>query len=817
MADKPTYKELERRVNRLEKEAGKRKKADRVHYQSKKTYQNILNSIEEGYYEVDLAGNLTFFNDSLCKIYGYSRDELMGMNNRNYMTTETAKKAYEVFNRVYKTGEPTKIFDWKFIKKDSTKVDVEISVSLIMNPKGQSIGFRGIVRDISERKLAEKKLRESEENFRTLAENASDGILIAVRDGSYAYANRHASEITGYSLSEVLKTTIKDLVHPDQFDRIKKIHKTITEGKPFKCKYETIILRKDGKAIPIEITSSRSKWHGKPADINIIRDISERKKFEEELQESKAMFQAIVESLPFDVFALNLNNRYILQNSICRKNWGDLIGKSPENVAVDKNTKDLWLKNNRLALSGETVKGEVTYAGLNKDKIHYYNIISPIRNKEKIYGILGVLIDITELKQVEQALRKSEGKYRRLFESLVDVFYQTDNAGRLTMVSPSIKKAAGYKPEEVIGSYLRDYYVNPDERKKFLELISTNGFVENFEVQMKKKDGSVLWASVNAGLSRDQEGNIVGVEGIARDITERINAEEELRETKERFRNLTETTSDWVWEVDKDSRYTHVNPKIQDILGYYPEEVIGKTPFDLMPPDENHRVSKIFNSIAESKQPFHCLENINLHKKGHPVVLETSGVPIVDDDGEICGYRGVNRDITERKWIHGELQKAHDELENRVEERTRELNVQKSNLEEANIALQVLLDKRQEDKKELEDNVLTNANELVAPYFEKIRKTNLNHQQKAILSIIESNLSEITSPFARKMSMQFLNLTPTEIHVANLIRHGINSKDIAEIMGLSPQTIYNHRKNIRKKFGLEKKKTNLRSHLLSIY
>ena len=411
MTDKPTYKELERRVNRLEKEAGKRKKADRVHYQSKKTYQNILNSIEEGYYEVDLAGNLTFFNDSLCKIYGYSRDELMGMNNRNYMTTDTAKKTYEIFNRVYKTGEPTKIFDWKFIKKDSTKVDVEISVSLIMNPKGQAIGFRGIVRDISERKLAEKKLRESEENFRTLAENASDGILIAVRDGSYAYANRHASEITGYSLSEVLKTTIKDLVHPDQFDKIKKIHKTITEGKPFKCKYETIILRKDG--------SSRSKWHGKPANINIIRDISERKKFEEELQESKAMFQAIVESLPFDVFALNLNNRYILQNSICRKNWGDLIGKSPENVAVDKNTKDLWLKNNRLALSGETVKGEVTYAGLNKDKIHYYNIISPIRDKEKIYGILGVLIDITELKQVEEALRKSEGKYRRLFESLV--------------------------------------------------------------------------------------------------------------------------------------------------------------------------------------------------------------------------------------------------------------------------------------------------------------------------------------------------------------------------------------------------------------
>ena len=117
----------------------------------------------------------------------------------------------------------------------------------------------------------------------------------------------------------------------------------------------------------------------------------------------------------------------------------------------------------------------------------------------------------------------------------------------------------------------------------------------------------------------------------------------------------------------------------------------------------------------------------------------------------------------------------------------------------------------------MEDNVLTNVKEMIAPYLEKFRKTKLDDQQKAILNIVETNLNEIISPFSRKMSLKYLNLTPTEIHVANLIRHGINSKDIAEIMGLSPQTIYNHRKNIRKKFGLENKKTNLRSHLLSIY
>jgi DNA-binding CsgD family transcriptional regulator len=199
------------------------------------------------------------------------------------------------------------------------------------------------------------------------------------------------------------------------------------------------------------------------------------------------------------------------------------------------------------------------------------------------------------------------------------------------------------------------------------------------------------------------------------------------------------------------------------------------------------------------------------------VILETSGVPIFDTNGKFTGYRGIDRDITKRERIQGELQKAHDELENRVKERTIELEVQKSNLEELNIALQVLLDKRYEDKKEMEENVLTNVKEMMIPYFEKLRKTKLNVHQKTILSILESYLNEIVSPFVRKISKKYLNLTPTEIEVIHLIRFGSSSKEIADIMGLSPRTIYNHRKNIRKKLGIENKETNLRSYLLSIF
>ena len=132
-----------------------RKRAEEALRESEEQYRTVLDNIEYGYFEVDIAGNFTFFNDSLCRILGYSRDETMGMNNRQYMDKENTQKVYQAFNRAYTTGEPYRSFDWEIVRKDSTKRFVESSVSLLRDLKGERIGFRGIVRDITERKLAE--------------------------------------------------------------------------------------------------------------------------------------------------------------------------------------------------------------------------------------------------------------------------------------------------------------------------------------------------------------------------------------------------------------------------------------------------------------------------------------------------------------------------------------------------------------------------------------------------------------------------------------------------------------------------------------
>ena len=200
----------------------------------------------------------------------------------------------------------------------------------------------------------------------------------------------------------------------------------------------------------------------------------------------------------------------------------------------------------------------------------------------------------------------------------------------------------------------------------------------------------------------------------------------------------------------------------------------------------------------------------------------------------------IIHDISERRLAEEQLQKAHTRLEQRaiqlsqlneklkqeveerklVEEKLREreaeLETKANELEEVNVALRVLLKRRDEDKTELGEKILSNVKELVLPYVERLRKTELTSQSAAYVNILESNLNDIISPFALKLSSKLLGLTPTEIQVANLIKEGKATKDIAVMLHLSPRTVEFHRNNIRKKMGMKNKKANLRSYLQSM-
>lgn len=272
----------------------------------------------------------------------------------------------------------------------------------------------------------------------------------------------------------------------------------------------------------------------------------------------------------------------------------------------------------------------------------------------------GFLSDITEQKRAEEALKESEQKYRSVVENI--------GIG-VALISPDMEVVA-------LNKQMKEWFPHIDVTRRpvcyrsfnsppiesacsYCPTINTllDGKVYESVTETPAGDKVLNYRIISSPI-KDENGKVVSAIEMVEDITEQKQAEDALRESNDRFRNLVETTSDWVWEVDKNGFYTYASPKVYDLLGYQPEDILGKTPFDLMAPDEASRVAEIFTSIVASRRPFNDLENTSLHKDGYPVVLETSGVPILDTDDTLLGYRGIDRDITMRKNMEDELLKS---------------------------------------------------------------------------------------------------------------------------------------------------------------
>jgi len=267
--------------------------------ESEEKYRNLVERANDGI-GIGQDGIMRFANARLADMIGYSIEEIVGKPFMDFFMPEEVPKVVDLYRRRM-DGEilPT-IYETALRHKDGRKIDIEVNTGII-NYKGKPADLV-LSRDITRRKQVLAALREREETFRALAENANDGIFITVGKGIQAFANKRAGEITGYSKAELLKTVIQDLIHPDEVQKIMERYKKRLAGEPAPPQYETIIIRKDGKSLPIELTASKTVWHGQPADLVIIRDISERKRVEEVLLANEARLKAQYQGSPIPTF-----------------------------------------------------------------------------------------------------------------------------------------------------------------------------------------------------------------------------------------------------------------------------------------------------------------------------------------------------------------------------------------------------------------------------------------------------------------------------------------------------------------------------------
>ena len=413
--------------------------------------------------------------------------------------------------------------------------------------------------------------------------------------------------------------------------------------------------------------------------------------------------------------------------------------------------------------------------------------------------------DITSRKQAEIELRESEERFRRLVETMRDGLGVQDENGLITYVNERACELSGFSRDELIGRPAVDLIDEPFQ-KMFAEEFSRRrkGKSSSYEITWRRKDGSKLPAIMASTPVFDSEGKFRGSFGIITDITQRKRAEEALRESEERYRGIVETQTELICRFLPDGTLTFVNDTICRFLGERSEELIGKSFYPYIHPDDRQKTRKNLESLSKENRIGTNEERV-IMPDGEIHWWQWSNQALFDEQDSKVELQSVGRDITKRKKAEDALRKSEAELA-----------AQSRHLEEVNAALRVLLKQREEDKEDLEGRLLANVKELVLPYVDKLKNSRLDSDQMTLAAILESNIKEIISPFATKLSSRFLNLTPTEIQVASLIKDGKTSKEIAVLLNASENTVRSHRFHIRSKLGIKKKKVNLKSYLKSL-
>jgi PAS domain S-box-containing protein len=558
-----------------------------------------------------------------------------------------------------------------------------------------------------------------------------------------------------------------------------------------------------------------------------VTDITRSKRTEEALKERERKFRAIFDQTFQFIWLITIDGRLKEVNKTALLFAGvresDVIGEPFWETPWWTYSKELQEKLRAAAnkaAAGECVRFEATLPSAD-GSLHCVDFsLKPAMDEAGgVTFLIAEARDTTERKRFQEALQESETRCRLLADNATDVIWTVGMDMRLTYVSPSVTRLLGFTVEEAMARTMEQAYT-PAAFEKAMQIFAEEMAIESaghidparsrmLELELVRKDGNTVPVEGNFCFLRDPTGKAIGILSMVRDITERKRAEEALRESKAYLAATIESIPFEFWVIGPDGHYTMQNRICRERYG----DIIGKRPEDICPNesilsiwlDNNRRASSGELVKGEVRFVFG-----NEERYFYNVVA-----PIHDRD-RAWGILGINFDITERKRLEAALEKINEELERQVEERTNELDTKNRSLEEFNAALKVLLKQREEDRTELEESILLNVKTLIVPYVEKLKKSRLGGDQMTYLTILESHMREIISPFTKRLSDKYLGLTPLEVQVAGLIKEGKTTKEIAESLVVSVNTVSAHRFHIRKKLGLNYRKVNLRVYLKSL-
>ncbi len=519
-----------------------------------KRYHHIIDNIQESYFEVDLKGDLLFFNKTLYSDLGYTPEEIQGIGFRALTDERNAAKLHETFHRVFLTGRPVKGFDWEVLRKDKSKIMVEASVSLLRAEDGRPIGFRGVVRDISQRIQYQQDLQRSEEKYRTVLDIMNEGYIESDLTGRITFVNDAACRLMGYSRGQLIGMHYREYLAEPVAKKMKDVFSEVYRSRKSRRLVDYDLVRPNQTVVTYEMNIAPSTdAAGAPSGFRaLFRDITERKKAEGEIREREKRYRIMTENVNDIVWVLDLN----LQITYASPSNIRLTGYDPDEVVRMPLSNLVAPASLQLAArvlaeelkrekSGETVDAnrsrnlqmEVysrTGESLWLDVVATFNRDAGGRAVE----ILAVGRNITERRNMEQALAESERRYRMIVENVREVIWTADLNMRHTYISPSCIHMTGYTPAELMEMSL-DRIMTPktlDETTRIVleELTLEQGTpsadpyrTRTIEQELYRKNGGTVWMEVTGTFIRDANGKAVGMLLAGRDITARKKAEEE--------------------------------------------------------------------------------------------------------------------------------------------------------------------------------------------------------------------------------------------------------------------------------------------------
>jgi len=515
-------------------------------------------------------------------------------------------------------------------------------------------------------------LKEAEERYRAVVESAPDGVGVIGGDYRFKYVNERLAEIHGYSREELIGKDLRDYLDEESKGLLADRDNQRKRGIRPSPHFEINILRKDRGVRNAEISARAMKdWKG---DINIIvflRDTTEHKRDEEEVRRNKENLQALMDGSPMAISWADMEGNIEYNN----RKFRELFGYTVEDIPTIAEWRRLAYPDPvyretipLLAVmlaeaqkqGGDVTPIEVTVTCKDGSTRYVEQTGAFTSNR-----ILAIYNDLTEHKWVEETLRESEEKYRTILEDIEEGYFEVDLAGNFTFVNDSACSLTGYSREELIGMNNRQY-VDEENAKKIFEAFNqtyrTGEPAKVFDYEIIRKDGTKRQIEVSASLRKDSSGKPIGFRGVTRDITERNQAEEALRQSEERYRTILENIQEVYYEIDLAGKFLFVNEAFYEHLGYTKEEMIGQKSRQYQDEKTAKELREAYNRVYTTGEPIKAIEGQWIAKDGTKRIREMSASLIRDSEGKPIGFRGISRDITERKRMEEALKKSEEEL-----------------------------------------------------------------------------------------------------------------------------------------------------------